>query len=48
MKLWERVIEKRLREDKGFNELVWFMLGRLTTEAIHLIQSSYSLTENQR
>jgi len=38
MKLWERVITGRLRADIGISENQFgFILGRSTTEAIHLI-----------
>ena len=39
MKLWERVIKGRLRVDIRFLEnQSGFMIGRSTTEAIHLIR----------
>nr|GEX51881.1 retrovirus-related Pol polyprotein LINE-1 [Tanacetum cinerariifolium] len=38
MKLWERVIERRLRRETRVSENQFgFMLGRSTTEAIHLL-----------
>ncbi|KAL3518873.1 hypothetical protein ACH5RR_021462 [Cinchona calisaya] len=46
MKLWERVIEKRLRnETKVSNNQFGFMPWRSTTEAIHLLRR---LTERYR
>ncbi|GKD38477.1 retrovirus-related pol polyprotein LINE-1 [Tanacetum coccineum] len=40
MKLWERVIEKRLRRETRVSENQFgFMPGRSTTEAIHLLRS---------
>ena len=39
MKLWERVIENRLRRDISISENQFgFMPGRSTTEAIHLLR----------
>ena len=39
MKLWERVIERRLRKDVSISENQFgFMLGRSTTEAIYLFR----------
>lgn len=39
MKLWERVIEHQLRHETRMSENQFgFMLGRLTTEAIFLLQ----------
>jgi len=39
MKLWERVIEGRLRKEISISDNQFsFMPGRLTTEAIHLIR----------
>ena len=39
MKLWERVIEGRLRKEISISENQFgFMPGRSTTEAIHLIR----------
>ena len=39
MKLWERVIEHRLRQNvKILENRFGFMPGRLTTEAIHLLR----------
>ena len=39
MKLWERIIEGRLRNEISISEHQFgFMLGRSTTEAIHLIR----------
>ncbi len=39
MKLWERVIETRLRQDTSIMKNQFgFMLGRSTTEAIHIIK----------
>jgi len=38
MKLWERVIERRLRENTNRSKNQFnFMLGRSTAEAIHLL-----------
>ena len=38
MKLWERVIEHRLRQNVKISENQFgFMLGRSTTDAIHLL-----------
>jgi len=38
MKLWERVIEYKLRQNVKLSENQFgFMLGRSTTEAIHLL-----------
>nr|GEV47439.1 hypothetical protein [Tanacetum cinerariifolium] len=40
MKLWERVIERRLRRETSVSENQFgFMLGRSSVEAIHLIRS---------
>nr|GFB87820.1 retrovirus-related Pol polyprotein LINE-1 [Tanacetum cinerariifolium] len=40
MKLWERVIERRLRRESRVSENQFgFMPGRSTTEAIHLLRS---------
>jgi len=42
MKLWERVIEGRLRKDISISENQFsFMPGRSTTETIHLIKKAY-------
>jgi len=39
MKLWERVIEKRLRKNISISEnQIGFMPGRSTTEAIYIIR----------
>ena len=39
MKLWERVIEKRIRQEAGIREHQFgFMPGRSTTEAIHVLR----------
>jgi len=39
MKLWERVVERRLRRDISVSENQFgFMLGRSTTKAIHLLR----------
>ena len=39
MKLWKRMIERRLRNDISISENQFgFMPGRLTTETIHLIR----------
>jgi len=39
MKLWERVIEGRLRKEVSISDNQFgFILGRSTTEAIHLIK----------
>ena len=39
MKLWERVIENRLRQNVKISENQFgFMPGRLTTDAIHLLR----------
>ena len=39
MKLWERVVEGRLRNETSMSENQFgFMSGRSTTEAIHLIR----------
>ena len=39
MKLWERVVERRLRRDISVSENQFdFTLGRSTTEAIHLLR----------
>ena len=39
MKLWERVIEHRLRQNLTISENQFrFMSGRSTTEAIHLLR----------
>jgi len=49
MKLWERVIEGRLRKDilVSKNQL-GFMLGRSTTEAIHLIRRLIELYKDKK
>nr|GEY37915.1 hypothetical protein [Tanacetum cinerariifolium] len=40
MKLWERVVERRLRRETRVSENQFgFMLGRSTTEAIHLLRN---------
>ena len=39
MKLWKRVIEKRIRQETVIRENQFeFMLGRSTTEAIHFLR----------
>ena len=39
MKLWERVIEKRIRQEAGIREHQFgFMPGRSITEAIHVLR----------
>jgi len=39
MKLWERIIEDRLRKEVSISENQFgFIPGRLTTEVIHLIR----------
>nr|GEU39059.1 integrator complex subunit 11 [Tanacetum cinerariifolium] len=38
MKVWERVIETRLKRDKGVKNQFGFIPGRSTTEAIHLLR----------
>ncbi|KAL3498426.1 hypothetical protein ACH5RR_041158 [Cinchona calisaya] len=46
MKLWEKVIERRLRnETKVSNNQFGFMVGRSTTEAIYILKK---LTERYR
>ena len=49
MKLWERVIEKRLRKDISITENQFgFMPGRSTTEAIYLLRRLMDYTEIER
>ena len=48
-KLWERVIEHRLRQNIKISENQFgFMSGRLTTEAIHLLQLLERFWERRR
>jgi len=49
MKLWERVIEGRLRRNISIsNNQFCFMLGRLTIEAIHPIRRLMKLYRDRR
>jgi len=49
MKLWERVIERRLRKDVSMSENQFgFMLGRSTIEAIYLLRRLMSLYGDRR
>jgi len=49
MKLWERIIEKRLRRDfsKSKNQ-IGFMLGKSITKAIHLIRRLIELYRDRK
>jgi len=49
MKLWERVLERRLRRDISMSENQFgFMPGRSTIEAIHLIQRLMELYRDRK
>jgi len=49
MKLWERVIEKRLRRDISIlKNHFGFMLGRSTIEAIYLIRRLVKLYKDKK
>ena len=49
IKLWERVIEARLRADIKISENPFgFMLGRSTTEAIHVIRKLMEFYRNRK
>lgn len=49
MKLWERVIERRLQKDVSISENQFgFMLGRSTMEAIYLLRKLMGLYRNRK
>jgi len=49
MKLWERVIEGKLRKDISISKNQFgFVLGRLTMEAIHLIRRHIEVYRNMK
>jgi len=49
MKLWERVIERRLRKDISISENQFsFMPGRSTTEAIYLLRRLMGLYRDRK
>ena len=48
MKLWERVVERRLRRDFSLSEINGFMPGRSIVEAIHLLRRLMELFRDRK
>ena len=49
MKLWERVIERRLREDVSISKNQFgFMSGRSTIEAIYLVRTLMGMYRDRK